>query len=478
MSDQNTETGIPTDWRARIKAEGKQAFELDEMRRLGFWPPPEGLKEKVAEAEQEVKRLNREIAPMRSEVAKIEAEIAKAGDVQTALDEIRRKRIERVKAEREQRKVRQAIERADKAVRDKQARLEKPLFLGYGVSAGLSYGGTDEAKLRAANLPVLLDAAQIAAAMEIGVGELSWLSFHRGAAVLDHYHRFRIPKKKGGMRNVSSPKTRLRHAQNWLLQSVLTPLPIHPAATAFRVGASILENARRHAAKPLVFRLDLKDFFPSVGFARVKNFFQNLGYSQGVATIFALLATEAPRLEMTLDGEKRHVAIGERVLPQGACTSPALTNLLCRNLDARLTGLAAKYGFMYSRYADDLIFSTDNAAGDYQAVLEMARRIVADENFVVNDEKTLVMKKNHRQTVTGLVVNAQSADGPRVSRRDLRKFRAFLHHYDRFGREVMTEKLGRDALAYARGYLSFVQMSEPERAAKFVAAHGWLSRGE
>ena len=92
---------VPKDWRARIKEQGKSAFEMDEMRRLGFWPPTEGLRAEVETAEREVARLDREIAPLRRELSEIEAEIAKTADVQSALDEIRAKRIERVKAERE-----------------------------------------------------------------------------------------------------------------------------------------------------------------------------------------------------------------------------------------------------------------------------------------------------------------------------------------------------------------------------------------
>jgi flagellar hook assembly protein FlgD len=100
---------------------------------------------------------------------------------------------------------------------------------------------------------------------------------------------------------------------------------------------------------------------------------------------------------------------------------------------------------------------------------------VADEKFVVNEEKTLVMKKQNRQAVTGLVVNAQDASGPRVSREDLRKYRAFLHQFEKQGREAMTQKLGQDALAYARGYLAYIQMSDPARARKLRATHAFLS---
>jgi hypothetical protein len=467
-------TEIPADWRARIREQGKEAFQLEELRRLGFWPPSQGLLEQAARAEEEVKRLDRELAPLRQELRKIEGDIAKAQDVQSALDQIRRQRIQRVKAAREARIVQRAIEHADRAAHWKEKRAIEPQFLGHGVSIGLQFSGGDGEKLRASGLPVLQTSAEIAAAIGIEARELTWLSYHRGASFVDHYHRFQIPKKRGGLRNVSAPKTKLRRAQTWVLQNILTPLPVHEAAVAFRPGLSTAQNAARHAGKAVVVRLDLKDFFPSVGFARVKHLFQSFGYNEGCATVFALLCTEAPRVELTLDNQKRHVAVGDRVLPQGACTSPALTNLLCRRLDARLTGLATKQGFTYTRYADDLIFSSDLVKADIAWIQTFAKRIVTDEKFVVNEEKTLVMKPQNRQSVTGLIVNAQDGKGPRVSREDLRRFRAFLHGYETKGREAMTEKIGQDALHYAKGYLAYINMSDPDRAAKLREAHSFL----
>ena len=467
---------VPADWRARIKAEGKEAFELAEMRRLGFWPPPEGLQEQVEIAEREVARLDREIAPLRLELTQVEANIAKTADVQTALDEIRARRIARVKAAREERRERHKVEAAARAQEWKTKRANAPQFLGHGVSQGLKFEGGDDAQRERLGLPALETPADVAAAIGIGAPELTWLCYHRGAASIDHYHRFQIPKKRGGMRNVSSPKTKLRRAQSWLLENILAPLPIHEAATAFVAGANVVENAHRHMGKSVVVRVDLKDFFPSIGFKRVKRQFENLGYNEGIATMLALLATESPRVELTLDETKRYVAVGERVLPQGACTSPALTNLLCRRLDARLSGIAKTLGFVYSRYADDLVFSSENAGADVNKLIGLTRRVVADEKFVVNDEKTAVMRPHARQVVTGLVVNAQDAASPRVSRADLRRFRAFLHRYEQLGADRMSAQIGRDSLSYARGMIAWISMSDGARADKLVGAHPWLAR--
>jgi RNA-directed DNA polymerase len=168
------------------------------------------------------------------------------------------------------------------------------------------------------------------------------------------------------------------------------------------------------------------------------------------------------------------VAIGDRVLPQGACTSPAITNVLCRRLDSRLSGIAKSLGFTYSRYADDLIFSSDVTDADVKKMIGMARKIVAEERFIVNDEKTHVMRKNKRQSVTGLIVNAGKA--PRVSRDGLRKFRAFLHKTEKIGVAKMSEEIGRDARSYANGMLAWIAMSDANKAAQLKAKHSWVSR--
>lgn len=137
-------------------------------------------------------------------------------------------------------------------------------------------------------------------------------------------------------------------------------------------------------------------------------------------------------------------------------------------------------GFVYTRYADDLVFSTKAEKCDARAIRDLATTIINDEKFEINGEKTAILRAKGRQTVTGLVVNAQNSDDgkPRVSRRDIRNFRAFLHQYELRGREAMTEKLGQDSLSYARGYLSFIHMVSPQQEAQITAKHSWLERRE
>lgn len=474
MSREETadEKSMPTDWRKRLQEIGKAEFIREEMERLGFWPPEEGVTKQAQEAEAQLATLSPELHALRQELWKTDKEIREAGDIPVLLQKIRQRRIERVRAAREAKRQTKAAQKEQHLQEDRERRQKTLPYLGHGVSAGLRYEGGDAARLEALGLPVLNTAEELANAIGVSPQRLAWLTYHRGAAALDHYARFTIPKRSGGVRVISAPKRQLRIAQHWVLETILSRLAVHDAAMAFRPKRSILHNARAHAGKAVVMRMDLKDFFPSIRFRRVKGMFVSFGYNEGVATLMALLCTEAPRVAATLDGRTKYVAVGERQLPQGACTSPAVTNLLCRRMDARLTGIAGAFGFTYTRYADDLVFSHSGGDAPLGPLLGRVRSVIEAEGYTVNDKKTRVMRRQHRQAVTGVVVN----ETPRISRHDLRRFRAFLHHCETEGLLTVSQRIGKNAAHYAGGYLSFIHMVNPEQAAKLQQAHPWLIR--
>ena len=475
-----------SDWRKQIKELGKREFQRREMERLGFWPPPADNSDEARKLQENLSVINaqmREVAdqsrPLRLRENKIESELAQAADIEAKISEIRRRRIERVKAARLEKRARRERETLEKRERDQQWRREKLPFLGHGVSKRLDFTKPSDAeKLSQHELPILHNPADLAGLLEITVGQLAWLCYHREAAPIDHYSRFTVPKRSGGLRAISAPRPYLKAAQTRVLRALLERVPLHDAAMAFRPARNIGDNAQVHShaeagGPAVVLRVDLKDFFPSITFARIAGVFAQLGYNAGIATLLALLCTEAPRVMATLDGAKSHVALGARFVPQGAPTSPALTNLLCRRLDARLTGMAQAYGFVYTRYADDLVFSslkTDTSAIHLKHGVLM---ILEEENLIVNPDKVLLARRGDRQSVTGLVVNG--ARGPRPSRRDLRRFRAVMHDIQCNGAEAVSEKMGVSALCWARGYLAFVHMVAPEIAAKLREKYGVLS---
>jgi hypothetical protein len=413
MSEDQT-TSSQKNWRARMQEVGKTEFIREEMERLGYWPPATGVEDAAKDAEAKLQALYTELRPLQAELREIDRDLRLNGNVAQLLLEVRRKRIERVRAAREVRRAEQKAQRDQRRETDKLRHRTHVPYLGAGVSAGLRYDGSDAKRLEDLGLPLLNTATDVAAAIGITTQGLAWLTYHRGASTVDHYSRFTIPKRSGGLRVISSPKRQLRVAQNWILATLLAPIPVHAAAMAFRPDRSILDNAQQHTGKAVVVRIDLKDFFPSIRARRVRGLFESFGYNEGVASLLALLTTECPRVATTLDGEKRFVALGTRSLPQGACTSPALTNILCRRLDARLAGLAASFGFTFTRYADDLIFSHAEPEAPVGPLLGLVQTIVTTEGYVLNEEKTRVMRPQHRQTVTGVVVNER----PGVSRHD------------------------------------------------------------
>jgi retron-type reverse transcriptase len=339
-------------------------------------------------------------------------------------------------------------------------------FLGRGVSGRLGNRTSDIAALRAAGLPALSTPADLAEALGISIPNLRWLAYHSEAATRVHYVQFTTPKKSGGVRTLSAPHQTLAEAQRWIFQEIVARLPVEESAHGFVPGRSILTNAQPHARRALVVNLDLEGFFPSIGFARVRAVFQRLGYSPAVATILGLLCTECPRRRVVYDGVVYHVATGPRGLPQGACTSPGLSNQVARRLDRRLAGLAQKFGLVYTRYADDLTFSGDEAlATRVGYLMARVRHIVQDCGLAVNEVKSRVLRRNAAQMVTGLVVN----DRPGVRRSEVRRIRAILHRARTEGLASQNRQGHENFSAWLRGKIAFVAMVRPELGAKLKA---------
>ncbi len=242
------------------------------------------------------------------------------------------------------------------------------------------------------------------------------------------YRRFTIPKRRGGTRTIDAPSDELKALQRRILRRVLNPLPVHPAATGFVRGRSIVENARPHVAHAVVVNIDLADFFPSISRQRVFEMFRARGWSEEAATVLSRICTL------------------EDKLPQGAPTSPVLSNLVCFKLDARLAALAKANGGHYTRYADDMTFSFDGlgknkrlrpkpngkpplpkpaAPVPSRKILATIRLIIEQEGFHIQMKKRVRVQRAHqRQTATGLVVN-RAANLPRATRRLIR---AMQHH--------------------------------------------------
>ena len=320
-------------------------------------------------------------------------------------------------------------------------------------------------RLLANQLPVITKVPQLCEALNLTVSELRRLCYQREASTYSHYTRFEIPKRSGGMRAIWAPLPTLKQAQHWILHEILERLVVHGAAHGFLSGRSIATNAAEHNNSQLLVKLDIENFFPSISWKRVKGVFRKAGYPEQIATLLALLCTEAPREIVQDNGKTYYVALAERCLPQGAPTSPALTNALCLRLDRRITGFADKAGWRYTRYADDLTFSfaADNSQeADISRLLGTVKRILGEEGFNVNVKKTHVIRQHQAQQVTGLIVNGEQA--PRVSRSLKRQMRAALHNLQQGKGLKEGESLNR-----LKGYAAYIAMTERELGKTMLA---------
>ncbi len=320
-------------------------------------------------------------------------------------------------------------------------------------------------RLEQNELPKLSDVKALAEALELTIARLRWLVYHREVDSGTHYHRWIVPKRDGRPRLISAPKPDLKRCQAWIARRITEHLPVHGSAHGFLGGRSTVTNAGVHVGAEVVVKLDLEDFYPTITTARVKGMFRKAGYGEQVAGILALLVTESPREQLVLEGKTYHVAVGPRSLPQGAPTSPSITNTICLRLDTRLSKMAEKLGFQYSRYADDLAFSWHRPKeAPIGQLLRIVNAIVHDEGFTVHRKKTRVMRKGRRQTVTGLVVNRDgpAAERARVPRATIRRLRAAIKN-----RELGRPGRG-ESLEQLRGMAAYVHMCDPKRGKAFL----------
>ncbi len=440
----------------QVHAVGKEQYILGEMKRLGYWDEKAGVPQADLALMEQKSAILKELADLRTQQAQY-------ANKEKLLREMRMARMKDALARREETKKRKIERRRTKAAAWQESKSTNIVYLGEGVSGGLHETATNEDKLRQLGLPVFANVAELSQAMGISVGQLRFLSYHRKAATSTHYRRFQIPKKTGGVRNISAPMPRLKNAQYWLLNNVLYKLTTHNAAHGFVPQRSILSNAAQHVGSEVVINIDLKDFFPTISFRRIKGLFSSMGYSEQIATIFALVCSEPLTDEVQIDGKTYYVARGERFLPQGAPTSPAITNLICFRLDHRFAGVAKKQGWTYTRYADDLTFSSKDGK-NVNRILWQTRQIVDNEGFVVHPDKVQVMRKASRQEVTGIVVNKKL----NVNREHLRQFRAVLHRIRKQGNTegVRFGDAAANPVQVIRGFANFVNMVNPEKGAK------------
>ncbi|HEY4457902.1 MAG TPA: reverse transcriptase family protein [Pseudonocardiaceae bacterium] len=323
-----------------------------------------------------------------------------------------------------------------------------------------------------ADVPQWSNAEELAAALDLDLGELSWFADVRGwnrhaTQPLRHYQNRWLATRSGGWRLIEAPKPRLAELQRRLLRKVLAKLPLHDAAHGFRPGRSVATFAAPHAGQGLVVRLDLEGFFATVSLPTVHGLLREVGYPPAVARLLAGLLTTItpPDVLAAAPGSswrlRRRLAAAH--LPQGAPSSPAMANLVAHQLDLRLAALAERLGANYTRYADDLAFSGP-ATLPLHRLVPGARRIVADEGFRLREDKTRIAAAHQRQRLAGLVVNT----APAVSRAEYDALRAVLHNCLRTGPAEQNRAEHSDFQAYLRGRIAWIAATHPARGARLL----------
>jgi retron-type reverse transcriptase len=253
------------------------------------------------------------------------------------------------------------------------------------------------------------DRLKVAVLINVAEYHLKLTLYSKGLGRNQYYRIKNINKSNGKIRTIHAVTSYLKTTQKKTLEFLSNNYSPTRYAKGFVKGSSIIENAKLHRNKKFLLKIDLKDFFPSISFARVMGMFQAppFMFSKDMAVIFAQICC--------LDDNGP--------IPQGGVTSPYISNMICRKLDSRLSKLAINMRIDYSRYADDMTFSTDKNI-DFNKFLKIVQEIIEDEGFEINESKTRFLKKSNRQIVTGIVVN----EGLNVNRKYINNIRAILHN--------------------------------------------------
>ncbi|PDY03423.1 RNA-dependent DNA polymerase [Bacillus cereus] len=237
---------------------------------------------------------------------------------------------------------------------------------------------------------------------------LSEHTLHKVLKTVDlQYKTIHIPKKSGFTRTVHSPSMVLKAIQAWILRNILDPILVDPAATAFVKNTNIKDNVKRHNGNRFFLCMDIEDFFHSIGQNKVYQFFKGLGYNSHMSLVFSKFCTY------------------DDYLPQGAVTSPSLSNLINIKLDRRIFGYCSSKNIVYSRYADDFTFSCNNPHKLIKAKY-MLEKIIEDEGYELNENKTRILRPGNARKITGLIVAEDGKIG--IGRKKKRLIRANIYN--------------------------------------------------
>lgn len=266
-------------------------------------------------------------------------------------------------------------------------------------------------------VPVILDTYQLSNVLGIKWEELKKIINESQKLYYDFY----ISKKRGGKRQISMPNKKLKETQKLIKEKILENIKISDDANGFTRNKSIITNAKVHLNQEKILNIDLKDFFSSIHNNRVYYIFRKIcGYNKDVSYCLMKLVTY------------------KNALPQGAPTSPILSNIVSFMMDIRLKKLSEKMNIRYTRYADDITFSGEKNVIN-KKLLKCVVSIIEDCGFNVNIDKTRFQSKGRRQEVTGLIVNNNTLNVPK---KYIKEIRQEIYYINKYGIKSHREKVG------------------------------------
>lgn len=254
------------------------------------------------------------------------------------------------------------------------------------------------------------------------------------------YRYFEIPKKSGGIRKIAEPLPNLKEIQRWILEEILYKFKVSDYSKAYVKGRSIKDNARFHRGQKMVLSMDIADYFNSIKFNKVYGLFYKIGYKVDVSVMLASLCCL------------------NRSLPQGASTSPALSNLITVKLDNRISGFAKKNNIRYTRYADDMTFSGEFDCG---MIIKFVKRVLLEEGFSLNETKTRVRYYYEKQEVTGIIVN-KKLQAPISLRKKLRQDMYYIEKYGLNSHLSKTKNTKANYIKHLLGIANFILFINPK----------------
>ena len=271
-----------------------------------------------------------------------------------------------------------------------------------------------------------------------------------------HYRKVLIPKKSGGYRKLSVPDEVMKRIQRQISDVLLIHMPISRYAKAYRFGSTTMKNARLHVGKPVVLKLDILHFFDSIRYSDMKDkVFPAEIYAENIRILLAMLCYY------------------KDFLPQGAPTSPAITNILMYKFDETVGTWCQERGIAYTRYCDDMTFSGDFAPAE---AIWFVRQELRKMGFLLNEQKTRIQRSGQQQTVTGIVVNEKMS----IPADYRRKLRQELYYCRKFGIQEHLQKMGLEISEDAyrmqlMGRVNYVLQLSPEDH-DMLDARKWLQQ--